>query len=175
VKKAAHTNSNALRQTTLLLVEDDPVEALRIRYELEAFEGQDFPLIISLQVFEHLHDPRRTLRSLKEHLVPPSMIYIEVPNLNATEERIRRGSTMDDSHFTYFSDRGLSRMLRDEGFEIVEIHQGVRPYRFLSVETTLPLGLIRAGERGAALLGLRSVLGILARLRPEAAPAPKST
>ena len=45
MKQAAHKSSNAPRQTTLLLVEDDPVEALRIRYELEAFEGQDFPVV----------------------------------------------------------------------------------------------------------------------------------
>lgn len=124
---------------------------------------EQFPLITSLQVFEHLSDPRGTLLELREHLVEPAMIYIEVPNLNATEERFRRGSTMDDSHFTYFSDRGLSHMMREAGFRIVEIHQGVRPYRFLSTDSGLPLGLIRAGERGAALLGLRSVLGILAR------------
>ena len=133
--------------------------------EEEPFRGQRYNLITSLQVFEHLNDPRATLRQLREHLVDPAMIYIEVPNLNAIQERWKRGSTMDDSHFTYFSDRGLSRMLRDAGFEIVEIHQGIRPYRFLAADSKLPVAWIRAGERGASLLGLRSVLGILARLR----------
>jgi len=130
-----------------------------------AFAAERFQVIVSSQVFEHLTDPVETLRSVRAHLVRPGILLIEVPNLRDIRERLRRGAIMDDSHLFYFSAASLRRLLEAEGFEVVETHEGLRPYRALGrVTPRVPLGLLRAGERAMALAGVRTGLSVIARL-----------
>ncbi len=127
--------------------------------------GERFNVVISSQVFEHLLDPRQTLCDIKRLLDPPGMVLIEVPNLHDTRERLRRGSRMNDSHLFYFSGRSLSRMFEDAGFKVLKVQQGLRPYRFLrSYNPRAPAWLFDAAERACSALGLRSGLGVIARL-----------
>jgi SAM-dependent methyltransferase len=131
-----------------------------------SFANERFNVILSSQVFEHLLDPRGTLEELREHLVPPGLLLIEVPNLLDIRERLRRGSLMDDSHLFYFSARGLSALLADLGFRVRRVEQGLRPYRFFPAAARRgPLGLWGAAERMLAFLGVRTVLSIIASLR----------
>lgn len=114
------------------------------------FSGARFDVILSSQVFEHLLDPRSTLLDLRRHLDPASpagLLLIEVPNLLDLRERLRRGSTMDDSHLFYFSAASLRRLLADAGFAVLEVRQGLRPYRVLH-----HLGRAGRGEGGGSRL-----------------------
>ena len=128
----------------------------------ERFRNQCFDVIVSSQVFEHLVDPVQTLQSVKQHLRQGGLLLIEVPNLLSTQERVKRGSTMDDSHLFYFTCSSLSGMLKREGFEIVATQQGIRPWRYASAQR-LPWKSLFLGERVLSLLGLRSGLSVLAR------------
>ncbi len=75
---------------------------------------------------------------------------------------------MDDSHLFYFNKRSLSRMFEDSGFKVIKVQQGLRPYRFLrSYNPRAPAWLYDAAERGFSALGLRSGLGVIARLDPR--------
>ncbi|MEM8962446.1 MAG: class I SAM-dependent methyltransferase [Acidobacteriota bacterium] len=127
------------------------------------FANERFDVIVSHMVFEHLLDPKATLHDLLPHLNTPGLLLIEVPNLLAIKEQIKRGSTMNDSHLFYFSARGLSRLLEDAGLRVLEVHEGLRPYRFLPKGDALPYPLLRAGERVAATLRVRTALSVLAR------------
>jgi 2-polyprenyl-3-methyl-5-hydroxy-6-metoxy-1,4-benzoquinol methylase len=130
-----------------------------------AFEHEQFDVILSSQVFEHLLDPRGTLEEVRGHLNSPGLLLIEVPNLLDTRERLRRGALMDDSHLFYFTAKSLSAMLVAQGFEIVSVMQGVRPYRFApAAARTAPLGLIELGTSVFSALQVRSSLSVLARL-----------
>lgn len=131
-----------------------------------AFAGERFNAILSSQVFEHLLDPRYTLRALRAHLAPPGLLLLEVPNLSDIRERLRRGSTMDDSHLFYFNRRSLARLLADAGFEVREVHEGLRPCGLLGRLTGLvPDPVLRAGERLLSAAGIKTGLGIIAALR----------
>lgn len=127
------------------------------------FPVDRFDLIVSFQVFEHLMDPRGVLQSLGRHLAPRGLLLIEVPNLHDSRERWRRGATMDDSHLFYFNRTSLSRLLRSCGLEVVETHEGLRPYRLLGdAAARLPAAAYRALERTMATLQLKTVLGVIA-------------
>jgi SAM-dependent methyltransferase len=130
-----------------------------------AFAPERFDVIISSQVFEHLLDPCRTLRELRDHLRPSGLILIEFPNLHDIRERLRRGATMDDSHLFYFSRRSLGRLLGDAGFRVLAVQEGLRPYRFLGEHARdTPLWLLSAGERLTSLCQIKTVLSVVAVL-----------
>ncbi len=139
-----------------------------------AFDGERFDVITSSQVFEHLLDPRQTLADLRTHLNPGGLILIEVPNLSDSRERMRRGSTMDDSHLFYFNRRSLTRLLSDGGFQVREVHEGLRPYRFVGDRARRwPVGWMRRVEQALSMCQIKTVLGVIAsatapaRGRPE--------
>ena len=132
----------------------------------QAFADEKFNIVISSQVFEHLVDPRATLLEVRDHLVPPGLMLIEVPNLRHIRERLRRGAVMDDSHLFYFSARSLPRLLRACGFEVLEVQEGIRPYRLLKdYSLRLPGWLHTTGQQVLSALQLKSGLSVLARLR----------
>lgn len=131
------------------------------------FPDLQFDLITSFEVFEHLVDPGAALRGLVAHLRPGGLLLIEVPNLRDFRERIRRGATMDDSHLFYFSRASLVDLLVRHGLEVVEVHEGVRPYRLLGKQAArLPVVVYRAFERAMNAIQLRTVLGVIARRQP---------
>lgn len=127
------------------------------------FRGERFDVILSSQVFEHLLDPRDTLRILRDRLNPGGLLLIEVPNLRDIRERLRRGSTMDDSHLFYFSRHSLGRLLAEGGFRVRRTEEGLRPFRILGERARgLPLSLLAAAERSASLLQVKTVLSVIA-------------
>lgn len=129
------------------------------------FSKEKFDIIVSSQVFEHLLDPRETLAELREHLRSPGLLLIEVPNLRDFRERLSRGSTMDDSHLFYFSRRSLGWLLRDGGFHVLRVEEGLRPYGLIGrVARHLPLPLLAAAEKLASACQLKTVLSVVAAL-----------
>lgn len=128
------------------------------------FRDEKFGVIVSSQVFEHLLDPLQALRDLREHLVAPAVLLIEVPNLRDTRERVQRGKTMDDSHLFYFSKKSLGLMLEAEGFEVLAVEEGVRPWRFLGRNQLdrVPENVLSGAERVLSRVGLRTGLSIVA-------------
>jgi|AMFO01.1.fsa_nt_gi 2-polyprenyl-3-methyl-5-hydroxy-6-metoxy-1,4-benzoquinol methylase len=137
-------------------VEQAPADAVRTA-------GGLFDIVVSTQVFEHLVDPVKTLRELRDSLKPGGLLYIEVPNLNDTRERLRRGCHMDDSHLFYFTARSMAGMLRANGFDILRVEQGLRTYRRLgSLGRRLPDVCHEALQRMLSALGIRTQLAVLA-------------
>jgi len=130
----------------------------------ESFARERFDVIVSSQVFEHLVDPRQTLQDLRRHLNPAGLLLIEVPNLRHVKERLRRGSTMDDSHLFYFSGFSLSRLLGTNGFRVLRVEEGVRLYRAATRTERAPMALHALAERACSVLGIKTGLSVFARL-----------
>lgn len=128
------------------------------------FAGESFDLIVSSQVFEHLVDPRASLLELKEHLNRPGLLLIELPNLLHIREKLKKGRIMDDSHLFYFSASSLPRMLTDAGFRVLEIQQGLRPYRVLGRTRPFPDWFHHLGQKLFAAARIRTGLSVIARL-----------
>lgn len=127
------------------------------------FADESFDVIVSSQVFEHLLDPRQTLEAVRAHLNPKGLLLIEVPNLRAIQERLRRGATMDDSHLFYFTAQSLGQMMESCGFKVLRVEEGLRPYRFGAVRRA-PDIVHAMGERLFSALQVKTGLSVLARL-----------
>lgn len=131
-----------------------------------SFADETFDVIISSQVFEHLLDPRGTLEEVKAHLRRPGLLLIEVPNLYDIRERLHKGRMMDDSHLFYFTARSLARMVREQGFEVLKVQEGLRPYRFLrNADHTPAPGLMELGASLLSLCQIKTGLTLFARWR----------
>lgn len=131
-----------------------------------AFAGERFHVILTSQVFEHLLDPRETLQALRRHLVAPGLLLIEVPNLRDVRERLHRGRLMDDSHLFYFSAASLSRMLETGGFQVLEVQEGLRPFRHFGGRLAhAPDPLVYAFQRLMSACQVKTGLSVFARLR----------
>ena len=88
-----------------------------------------------------------------------------MPNLYDFRERLKRGRMMDDSHLFYFNARSLSRMLRQQGFEIRKVQDGLRPYRFMrNAEKTPAPALMELGASLMSLLQVKTGLTVFASL-----------
>jgi SAM-dependent methyltransferase len=100
------------------------VESARARgldARLGTVDGLDgpFDVITMSHVIEHLHDPRRVLRSCHALLAPGGTLWIETPNVEAIGlrrfGRFWRGLE-PPRHLVLFSRASLLRILREEGF-----------------------------------------------------------
>ena len=86
--------------------------------------------IILSDVLEHLPEPRIVLRELRARLLPKGLLCLNVPDFSESrirmiERQLKHGHRPPQDlnpweHLNYFSPKTLRRILRDEGFHIVE-------------------------------------------------------
>lgn len=88
----------------------------------DAFKGQ-FPLILCIDIIEHVLDPKEFIRGLARLSSPEGYLIIDTPNGNAAHIE-NEGSSwrgFNPFHIFMFNIENLKRLLGSEGFEIVEI------------------------------------------------------
>ena len=95
-------------------------EATRI----EDFESADgaFDAVITMQLLEHLDDPRAALARVAALLRPGGVLVLETPNVGGLDYRLFRGRYWGMYHFprhwNLFSTAALTRLLEDAGFAV---------------------------------------------------------
>lgn len=95
----------------------------------ESYEGA-----LCLEVLEHLPEPARALSEIWQVLAPGGILILSVPHLSRLHE-----IPHDYYRFTHY---GLTALLTQAGFEIVELHQKGGLFSFLGHQlSTLLLGL----------------------------------
>ena len=91
--------------------------------------ARGFQAIICSDVLEHMRDPGRVLRALKEKLVPGGRVYISIPNLLQWRVRWRllRGEfryeatgVFDETHLRFYSYESAKELCRSSGYRLVE-------------------------------------------------------
>jgi 2-polyprenyl-6-hydroxyphenyl methylase/3-demethylubiquinone-9 3-methyltransferase len=96
--------------------------------DLGAIYGR-FPVVLSLEVVEHLYDPRRFARTIFELLEPDGLAVISTPYHGYWKNLLIALSGRFDQHFTALWDHGhikfwsvatLSQLLQDAGFKEIE-------------------------------------------------------
>lgn len=92
---------------------------------LPEFAGEragSFDAINSSQVLEHLVSPTQTVAVLAGLLRPGGWLVADVPNIRCWKETVKRGSTLDPTAHLYYFDRStLSRLLEEQGLEVLYI------------------------------------------------------
>jgi SAM-dependent methyltransferase len=82
-----------------------------------------FDAVVLVHVFEHIPEPRELLAEVREVLKPDGILYMSMPNERSVASRLFRkywiGSDVP-RHYYLYGPATLSRLLGEEGFEVVE-------------------------------------------------------
>ena len=79
-----------------------------------------FDIVCSIEVIEHLRDPRHELSNVMAVLRPGGLFYVTTPNFNCLARRVSPSDWNVASypeHLSYFTPRTLDRMLSAEGLK----------------------------------------------------------
>lgn len=97
-----------------------------------AFPADTFDVVVSLQVFEHLLNPKETLYQVTRVLKPGGLLVLEVPGIDNLGFRLmgRRHRHFARHHLIFFSTRTLTRLLTEAGYQVKRV---VYPARQLSL------------------------------------------
>lgn len=97
-----------------------------------AFPPDSFDVVVSLQVFEHLLDPKETLYQITRVLKPGGLLVVEVPSIDNLGFRLlgRWHRHFARHHLFFFSRQTLTRLLTEAGYQVKQV---VYPFRQLSL------------------------------------------
>lgn len=121
----AAANEHAEEVLVVDLDRDDFVEKLR---------GHQFDAALLGCVLEHLRDPGRVLKAVRELLVPGGFIVLCVPNVAFVDVRLAllKGSfqyndwgLLDRTHLRFFTKATLDEMIADAGYMPVETQRAI--------------------------------------------------
>lgn len=98
-----------------------------------------FPIVLSLEVIEHLMEPRRFAKTAFDLLEPGGIAIISTPFHGYWKNLALALTGSMDAHFTalwdgghikFFSERTLGRLLKDAGFDPISFRRAGRVYPF---------------------------------------------
>jgi len=104
---------------------------------------------------EHVSNPRATLQECRRVLVPGGTVMVYVPHGRSLSLRMMKGRSISawiPFHLQLFTRRSLARLLRETGFDEVEIY-GHSPLHWLPM-SVLQLAGWKANGRASRLLPL---------------------
>ncbi len=100
----------------------------------------DFDCIVLADILEHLVDPWKTIRTVKNHLADDGVMVVSIPNirnLNVIGALIFKGEwnyqdsgILDRTHLRFFTKQTMISMFRDSDLEIVGQIKNNDRYRF---------------------------------------------
>lgn len=82
--------------------------------------NHSFDVVSIFHVLEHLDDPVRALKKIRDMIVPDGYLAIEVPNSDSylAKKEGLSWKFIALEHLHYFSEKTLTRLLEDNGFKI---------------------------------------------------------
>lgn len=92
-----------------------------------------YDAVLMMEVLEHLDEPERALKNVRELLSEDSFVYITVPICDCIFDRVRRVKhgilrqdqvrNIDDTHIHVFSPQGLAELLDRTGFKVRDLRR----------------------------------------------------
>lgn len=85
--------------------------------------NKTYSVITMGDVIEHITDPETALRNAYRLLKDDGVLWLSTPNFESAFSRLKRFSDpmwLEPHHITYFSYRGLEKLIRKCGFEVKE-------------------------------------------------------
>ena len=98
-------------------------------------KGETFDVIVMFHLIEHILDPKKFLRDLKNRLADDGILFIVCPNINSiTRKPFGYWSSVfqQPDHLIFFSDKTLMEVCEKAGYKIVSIFTKEYPHAFFS-------------------------------------------
>ena len=95
-----------------------------IEENIESYKDNFFDVVTAIHLIEHIKDPLKYLKKIKQKIKKNGTIIIETPDFDSEMARMYKDKFRllhDKTHISLFSLDSLTRMLRDQGFEIFKI------------------------------------------------------
>jgi SAM-dependent methyltransferase len=142
----------------------------QIAESLDAYQGQQFELVLLLDVLEHMADPLTFLRQLVPLIAPRGRVLISVPNVAHWSVRLplllgqfqyRNRGILDRTHLRFFT-RNSFRQLLHEVLELEVLSEAVSipPAEFVLPQAIWDSGWFRAAS-AARLQAAQLIPGLL--------------
>jgi len=112
-------------------------------------------VIVIADVLEHLRDPKRVLRLVREALKDDGRVFVSVPNIANVTIRLgllfgifeyRDRGILDHTHLHFYTMRTFRREIEDAGFRILAVRGSSVPIRLI-VGKYVPDFILRPCER----------------------------
>lgn len=104
----------------------DEVEVCDAEQAQFAFSVSQFDLVLALDVLEHLTDPQRAVRRLRDMVAPNGLLIVSIPNIAHFEVSLplflfgrwdyQDDGLLDKTHLRFFTRKTACRLLEDSGF-----------------------------------------------------------
>jgi SAM-dependent methyltransferase len=94
------------------------------------FAANQFDKIVALDIIEHLHSPEKAARDIQVILKPGGILYASTGNIGYAVMRLThlvgwfnygKSGILDQTHHRLFTIGSFKRLLRNAGFDIIEI------------------------------------------------------
>jgi len=119
----------------------------RGRLEEAAFPDDSFDVVTAVEVFEHLFDPRRTVREIHRITKPRGILLSQTGDADSLRAQLNPESwtyIQPPVHLNIFSRAGLGKLLVSSGFEPVKCWSfGRAPNRIPVIATAWKSGALR--------------------------------
>lgn len=117
----------------------DRVVCASIESGLSEIAGEHFDCILLNDVLEHLVDPWRALRLLREFLAADGVVVASIPNVRylpvlkeylfQAQWKYREYGVLDRTHLRFFSRKSMYELFSSSGYEVDRI-EGINPLVF---------------------------------------------
>ena len=167
-------------ETAVAAMRKRGLRAIQSRIEDIAWEERPAGAFVMHQLIEHVEDPRLVLRKCSQALREGGVMVLETPSTQAWDARIFPARYWAGwhapRHWSLFDENTLSRLARQEGFEVAEINYILSPFvvlhslqyllrermglgriaRIFDVDRILPLFAASALDRLLLALGFKT-------------------
>jgi 2-polyprenyl-3-methyl-5-hydroxy-6-metoxy-1,4-benzoquinol methylase len=171
---------------------DAGVDAYHCTVEDAPASLRGFPVIMAIDVIEHVADPDRFCRAIADRLRPGGVAYLETPNVDSTVYRFGRamcgasGGLLADTwhrlfpqeHIQYFRPDGLRRVAERAGLRVLMQASRVLPPDEIAVGqiTRTALGALQLLDHVSGEKILRwAILGLKSPRSAEASPGARTS
>ena len=107
-----------------------------------ALGNNQFDLIVSFQVIEHLYKPDTMLENVKAHLIPGGIFLLTTPNLSGVGARLMKDSWHGyrDDHVSLKHKKAWDVLIESHGFS--SLYSGSTFFSGVPILNSFPLGVI---------------------------------
>jgi len=130
------------------LADDAEKVAPVYRDVIETLPWNDFDVVASFHVIEHVDSPKRFVAAMAERIKTGGLLVLETPEIHSLPFRIMKAKWRQfiPEHYFFFDQATMTRLLTDNGFEVERI--------------------VRIGKHASAALVLNRLSRYLPFLRP---------